>query len=89
MEEDCSNCKYHSRMDQPRSAEVAIDEFIQTSDETDVIYSCKFPGEEREVGKTPIFCENYCAPIKKSLAQIDEMIKRFDQRNNSGEGSHE
>jgi len=81
LPEDCSTCRHHSKREVPRDVKVSFDEFIETSDETDSVFDCKHPGSEREIGKLPIFCDSYETLKKRSLADIDAMITKWNKRN--------
>ncbi len=91
LPENCSNCRHHSCHDVPRSVSVykptdplfedMFPEDIETSDETDKVYECKHPSRGGEIGKLPIYCENWELVTKRSKFDIDSMIAKWEKRN--------
>lgn len=77
---DCSTCRHHSSTKVPKTVEVIYDENIITSDETELLYSCKHPMHVYEVGRLTILCSEYEPPKQVDKAALDEFVKRFENR---------
>lgn len=77
---DCSTCRHHSRTQVPKTVEVTFDEFIETSDETDTMYHCQHPKHVYQVGRLTILCSEYESPKQINKAELDEFVKRFENR---------
>ncbi len=79
----CDSCRHHSKRTQPKVVSESYDTLVEFADEDETVYSCraaKGPYAGREVGATPVNCENYEPGIRLSLAEVDaldKMMSRF------------
>ena len=86
----CVNCRYHSiemvsekiEVEPDKSGLGLFDEDVKWYDDKEPFYNCK--KTNKEVGRTPIYCESW-EPVKKAdTSEVDKMMARFAARHKDG-----
>lgn len=74
---NCANCRHHRKEMRPAAAEMGFDTLVQISDDDVPHYFCRVAETETEVGRDPISCELWAAPVQSSrLAELDALLAK-------------